>query len=349
MENKLILMLHLVGVSTIMSCKHPMEKNTADQSSKVFVSQIRTAAVQEFHESGQIEVLGIVYSEHDSKPSFKTGGVIAKTYVKEGDQVRKGQLLSVLALDEINSQVQQAEEAFHKAERDQQRVSNLYKDSVATLEQLQNVGTAYEYAKKQVDIARFNRTYSEIRSPINGKIIQQILHEGEITGPGIPVFAILANSESDWLIRAGLIDQDWAKVSKNDSVIIRLDAYPDKEYSGYISDIAAMGGNASGTFDVEIKFKTIPKQLAAGLTAKLNIFIKKNAPGKIIPTDALIKSNGTTAYVFINDNGFAKKIKLNISRLMGEFVEISKGLEGISEVITTGAMYLEEGDPVGKQ
>jgi len=63
----------------------------------------------------------------------------------------------------------------------------------------------------------------------------------------------------------------------------------------------------------------------------------------------LIKSNGTTAYVFINDNGFAKKIKLNISRLMGEFVEISKGLEGISEVITTGAMYLEEGDPVGKQ
>ena len=69
--------------------------------------------------------------------------------VKEGDRVKKGQLLDTLKSTEIAAQVQQVNLALEKAQRDYQRASKLYKDSVATLEQLQN-------AKTGVDIARQN-------------------------------------------------------------------------------------------------------------------------------------------------------------------------------------------------
>ncbi|MBK7633850.1 MAG: biotin/lipoyl-binding protein [Saprospiraceae bacterium] len=153
-------------------------------------------------------------SEAEARPSFKTGGVIKKTYVKEGDIVSKGQLLATLEMQEINAQVQQAEEGLQKVLRDKNRVGNLYKDSVATLEQYQNVTSAYEVAKRTSEIAQFNRLYSEVRAPISGKIIKQIMYSGEITGPGNPIYAILGVGKSDWVIQAGLTDRDWPEYIK---------------------------------------------------------------------------------------------------------------------------------------
>jgi multidrug resistance efflux pump len=78
-------------------------------------------------------------------------------------------------MTEIKAWETQAQFALDKALRDQQRVQNLYADSVATLEQLQNASTSVDMAGKALEIAQFNVTYSEVRSPIDGKIVTQML------------------------------------------------------------------------------------------------------------------------------------------------------------------------------
>lgn len=337
------ILIAIIGIC-FFACKS--EPDTSKASPKIAEIFVKTYPVDTINESDDIQVLGIVMSESEARPSFKTGGVIKKTYVKEGDFVTKGQLLATLEMQEINAQVQQAEEGLNKALRDKNRVANLYKDSVATLEQFQNVNTAYEVAKRTADIAAFNRQYSEIKAPISGKIIKQIMFSGEITGPGNPVFAILGVGKGDWIIQAGLTDRDWARVHKNDKVQISLDAYPGKKFTGYISQKSSVGGSASGTFDIEIKFSNQPDNLAAGLITNLTITSTNKEYFTIIPIEALIKSNGKTAYVFTAENGKAKQIKINIAKLLGDKVAVASGLDGISNVITTGAMYLEDGDKI---
>src|SRR3989339_2236405 len=76
--------------------------------------------------------------------SFKTGGIIKTIFVKEGDAVKRGQLLAALELTEISAGVSQANAGYEKALRDYKRVDNLYKDSVATLAQLQDAKTGLE-------------------------------------------------------------------------------------------------------------------------------------------------------------------------------------------------------------
>jgi multidrug efflux pump subunit AcrA (membrane-fusion protein) len=100
--------------------------------------------------------------------------------VKEGDAIKKGQVLAVLDLTEINAQVTQATLAFEKAERDYKRLSNLYRDSVVTLEQFQNAGTGLDIAREQLTAARFNRTFSEIRASENGYILRKFVNEGQV-------------------------------------------------------------------------------------------------------------------------------------------------------------------------
>ena len=306
--------------------------------------RIKTVPVLTIHESALVSVLGIVVGKSEAKPSFKTGGVINRTFVKEGDMVKKGQLLATLMLDEINAQVRQAEEGLIKAERDMNRVNNLYADSVATLEQAQNSASAFELAKRTSEIAKFNRSYSEVRSPISGKVVKQIMNSGEIVGPGTPVYVIMGINNKDWVINAGLIDRDWARVKIGDLVDIKMDAYPGKNYSGKVTNKTSIGGNASGTFDIEIQFNNYPTTLAAGLTAKVEIYPMEKEAYKVIPIEALVKSNGNQGYAFTVKDGKAKRINVQIAKLLGDKVAISSGLEDIMDVVTIGAMYLEEGD-----
>ena len=328
------------------ACQSTDKKEEKSQKMQLFSAVVKTYSVTEQSENNQIKVLGIITSESEVKPSFKTGGVIRQTYVKEGDIIKKGQLLATLEMDEIDAQVRQAEEGLKKSERDLVRVKNLYKDSVATLEQVQNATTVFELTKRNTQIAKFNRSYSVIRSSIDGKVIKQIMFKGEITGPGNPIYAILGIGSKDWVIKAGLTDRDWARVTQEDTVTITMDAYPDRSFVGYIANKSSVGGNASGTFDVEIRFKENTPILAVGLIANVNISMTKSVTHKIIPIEALVKTDGNTAYAYTIKNGLAKRIKLTIAKLLGDKVAISNGLEGIEMVVTTGAMYLEEGDKV---
>lgn len=144
------------------------------------VFYVRTTPVINSKLGDVVHVTGVIESDTDAKPAFKTGGVIAHTYVNEGDRVRKGQLLARLNMTEIDAQATQAQFALDKALRDQQRAKNLYADSIATLEQLQNATTAVDMAQKTLQIAKFNMAYSEVRSPIDGKVVKQMLQEGKL-------------------------------------------------------------------------------------------------------------------------------------------------------------------------
>lgn len=345
---KKILFSAFIFISLLWACKKQQQPTPENNSQDLNSTPVKTAKIESGKESETISALGIVMSESDAKPSFKTGGIIDRTFVKEGDAVKKGQLLATLIMTEINAQVKIAEEALEKSERDLKRVKNLYTDSVATLEQFQNASTVLEMARRSVEIARFNRGQSEVRSPIAGRIVKQILHPGELAGPGIPVYAIMGTQNQDWTVRVGLTDRDWARVNIGDPAEISLDAYPEKKFTAVVDDKAPVGGEASGTLDVILKIKNLNISLAAGLVAKSIIYPKSVSTYTTIPIEAMVEMNQQSAYVFVIEEGRAKKIMLKIIRLMGDKVAIHAETSLPEEVITTGSSYLEEGDLVRK-
>src|SRR4029079_18657756 len=124
--------------------------------------------------------------------------------------VAKGQLLATLDLTEINAQVQQANQGVEKVQRDVKRVKNLYNDTVATLEQVQNANTQLKVAEESLRIARFNQQYAQIRATESGIILKKLMNEGELASAGSPVFQFNGTAGNDWVIRFGVSDKDWA-------------------------------------------------------------------------------------------------------------------------------------------
>lgn len=348
MQVKNSIILSVTILLTLASCRQERDVpgEQLDTSKPNLVQHVKLAEVVEESAVQTISVLGIVTSKTQSTPSFKTGGIIDKAFVKEGDQVKKGQLLATLLMTEINAGFAQAEEALAKANRDLERAKSLYADSVATLEQLQNAETGVTMASKTLEIARFNKKHSEIRAPINGRVIKQLLHEGEVAGPGMPVYALLGISRNDWKITANLIDRDWAKLKIGDAVSLTLDAYPGKKMKGIVSDKAVMATDASGSLEVEFSFVTTPPALAAGMVCRVETTPAQKETRTIIPVEAIVRSNGSLATVFTVEDGKARKVQVNILELMGEKVAISGDVENLRTVVTIGAMFLEDGESV---
>src|SRR5882757_5715232 len=129
--------------------------------------------------SRDLQYSGLIASNAEARLSFKIGGIVSKIFVKEGDHVSRGQLLATLDLTEIDAQVQQASQNLEKSKRDEVRISNLYRDTVASLEQLQNTRTGVSVATEALRIAQFNQQYAQIHAASGGAILQKLMNEGE--------------------------------------------------------------------------------------------------------------------------------------------------------------------------
>jgi membrane fusion protein, multidrug efflux system len=152
------------------------------------VVPVKLSPVQMVTRAEPIAASGLLSSAEEARLSFKIGGIINKLYVDEGQTVRKGQLLATLDLTEINAQVSQAQLSVEKSERDMNRVKAMFADTAATLEQMQNATTGSNVARQNLTIARFNQSYAQIRSSVDGTVTRKAMNEGELASPGAPVF-----------------------------------------------------------------------------------------------------------------------------------------------------------------
>jgi len=269
--------------------------------------------------------------------------VIERIYVEEGQPVHKGQLLATINLTEINAMAEQAREGVDKAQRDYDRTKNLYRDTVASLEQFQNVTTGLNVAKQQYDMARFNQSYAEIRATNDGRIVKKIMNEGEIASPGMPVFYMNSAGTNDWLVKVGVADKDWARLKPGNAASIKIDAYPDEVFTGTVSQLAQAPDAMSGLYQVEVKLNGCNKPLATGLFAKTEIKANNDAIYVTIPVDAVIEGNGKEAFVYTTENSKAHKQPVKVAFMKDGVVLLSSGIEKGVKVVTDGSAYLTDG------
>ena len=341
-SNSLLLSLLLI------SCNKKDETQQKTTETDEVLVPVSLTKVDQATRSESIVASGLVASSEEARLSFKIGGIIQKVYVTEGQKVSKGQLLASLNTTEIDAQVNQAKYGVEKSERDFKRVESMLKDTAATLEQMQNVTTALDIAKQNLQIAQFNRSYAQIISPIDGAVVKKMGNEGELTGPGTPIFYITSNRQGDWVVRVGVSDKDWARLKVGDKANVQLDAYPTEAFEGRITKLAPAADPMNKLYEIEVRIAPKGKRLATGLFAKVELKPIQSRSYTVVPLEAIVEGNGKEAFVYVLDETRkkVKRLPIQIGFVDGDKVLITNGLEGISEVITSGSAFLTESSTV---
>lgn len=308
---------------------------------------VKVMQLQKSTSNSVITASGQLTTEDETLLSFKTSGVIDKVYVKEGDHVNKGQLLATLDLTEINALVAQAEHNVEKIQRDFKRVSNLYKDSVATLEQLQNVETALSVAKEQLQAATFNRSFSTIHAPANGYVLRKFANAGQVVGVGDPIVLTNSASQSAWILKVGVSDKEWSSIKIGDKATITMDAFDKKVFDATVKRKSETADPQTGAFTVELNIQSDGVKLATGMFGAASINSGDKQTSWSVPYEAVLDANGNEGFVFTtSDNKTAIKQPVVIESFNGTSMRISSGLEDASALIVSGSAYLSDNSPI---
>jgi RND family efflux transporter MFP subunit len=316
---------------------------------------VKTIPLEQINSTATVKVSGQFTTDDEVMLSFKTTGIIDRIYVKEGDAIRKGQLLATLNLTEINASLQQARLAYEKAARDHQRLINLFNDSVATLEQVQNAKTAMDLASQQLNSVQFNRRYSEIRAEANGFVLRKLANEGQQVSSGNAVFQTNGAGSGQWILRSGVTDNQWAAIKTGNPAEVGIASAGGQTVSGKVTRKSEAADPASGLFNVDITVSAKhPGKIASGMfgngvitTGAGNSLSRHQSDGWSVPYEALLDGDGSTGYVFItNDNKTANRVRVTISGVEKDHVVISRGLENAGALIVSGSAYLTDRSPI---
>jgi multidrug efflux system membrane fusion protein len=257
-------LLHILR-NTIAGALTLLPFSVVAQDTTVYTEVVKQQAfVQPIHTSG------VLVNPSEQTLAFKTPGLVARVLVREGQSLRKGQVLAELDKSEIDAEVAQARALLKEAQRAEERLHKLFKTSVVPLDQLQSAQTSVEVIASRLKIAEFNQRHATIEAPSNGVVLKKQIEPNEIVNAQRPAF-IFAEEGKGWLIRVGLNDRDVVRVREGDSADIVLDAYPGQTIAASVSEVAAKASDGTGTFEIEVRLQPQKHRIFSGMVGRVTI------------------------------------------------------------------------------
>jgi multidrug efflux system membrane fusion protein len=155
------------------------------------------------------------------------------------------------------------------------------------------------------------------------------------------------------VVRIGVADRDVVRLAVGDPATIRLDALPGHSLEGVVDEIAPAATPRTGSFEVTVRIigpaadGTAPAAvpaLASGIVAEVEVRPRATAPVLTVPLAALVEADGTRGRVFAlaADRRHVSPREVEIAFLHGDRVALVSGLDGVDEVVSDGAPYLDE-------
>lgn len=272
-------------------------------------------------------------------------GKIEEIFVEIGARVSSGDPL--VQMDK--TQLHQAKIQLKSVETDFKRLDTLQKVGSISEQQYDQIKTQYEIAKTNVAFLEEN---TRLLSPFNGIISGKYYEDGEMFS-GAPntmagKSAIVSIVQIDPLKAMFSISETYfPQVKEGMTARVLCDIYPGKEFTGDIFRIHPTIDPSTRSFQAELKISNQNEMLRPGMFCRVILELGEEE-ALVVPAIAVLKLQGTNErYVFIEENGKAKRITVKPGKRFDDKIEIlTTGLIEGSHLIVTGQSRLLDGDEV---
>jgi HlyD family secretion protein len=291
----------------------------ADEKDKVRTAKAEVADVQ-------VRVTEVGSVEPQVKVDVKSvlSGKVVELLVREGDRVKKGQVLALVEpdvnqardLSQVKNAVREAEIALKEAKDTHERTRGLLNQGLLSRQADLESETKYSTARAAYDAALEKyRIVQEsgvpialaaadttqrlnVGSPMDGVVIRRPVELGDTVTSGVSSFnagtvlMTVADVET-MIIKAGVNEVDIGKVRIEQPVKVSLDAYPKVKFAGVIKRIApaARLEEKVKVFDVEISIDRQGAELRTGMTANIDVIGDKREKVLTVPVEALFRKD----------------------------------------------------------
>jgi multidrug efflux pump subunit AcrA (membrane-fusion protein) len=302
---------------------------------------------------GNIEVTitanGKVQSIDTVELNFNATGKISYMPFKEGDTVKKGTVLAYLDGTDVKEKSNKAWADYRGSLESLREFENGYKDKPHDNLYLMQKGQK-EAARDALSaiVAQNLLGYKDktLVSPINGTITTINNQVGETPSAALPVIIVQDTGKIEFV--AEVDEQDIGVVAASQSAEITLDAYSDRTIAGdvvRIESVSKTGTTGNTYFPVHIEVLAADKPLLVGMNGDASIKTTEKNNIVIIPQDVLLEEEEKT-FVYIMENGMAKKKFIKTGLENDTEVEVTQGLSESDTIISSELTTIKDGTKV---
>lgn len=238
-------------------------------------------------------------------------------------------------LEMAREQVRAAEEAVRQA-RAQKKLDVLLNDQVSAAK------ANLDAAVAALDMARQALTDAQIKAPFAGRISGRPVQPGTFLSPGAPVARIVGGSGT--YFEGNIPESMIGEVSQGKGVRVSIDALPGRTFYGTVVGINPAGEQLGRLFTVRVQLGGSLEGIRPGMFARGSVDVRSVTDAIVVPQRALVESQGKS-YVYVIENGQAKRVQVQPGIRQGEQVEV-KGLREGQQVVIDGQSQLGEGTKV---
>ena len=274
-------------------------------------------------------------------------GEVKEHFIKVGDYVNKGDIISTLddeiyALDEVN-----AKAAFDVAQSSFERTKKLFEAGSLSKQVFDEVKGKYEVAKGQYELAKTQLRYTSIQSPINGTIIASNVSVGSMGQVGTPV-ALISNLE-DTVLTISLPSRMWTTIqSHKDNLVISIEVetqpHETKIFDATVETISPIINPQDASFTITCALDdTASNDISVGMYVKVNVQYKIYKDAYIIPHSAL--SNTSQIFTYDEKSKNIKLTTLNDFTSFDEYIMIDESFKN-RWIVVKGTHLLSDSQKV---
>jgi len=316
----------------------------------------------------RLEMVGTVKAVNSSVIAARVAGTVTALMVKEGDRVRKGQVLgSIEAVETLASAaaaqagVEEARRALDEAlsrrklaDATFQRYSRLFSEQAVTRQEYETRQTEQEVAAQGVSRAESRlvqaresaraavtvAAYTKMTAPLAGMITNKAIDRGATVFPGMPLMTV--EGEGGFLLEVQAPETLKGQISTGKILEVVMDGTSAPE-TGRVVEIVPTIDPASRTFTVKVA--VAGKGLRSGSYGKAFVPIG-SVKGIMVPKKALVERGALTLVWVVDPQNIIRMRLVKAGRQIGEQVEILAGLSDGERIVVSGAEKASDGGKV---
>ncbi|MBX6320047.1 efflux RND transporter periplasmic adaptor subunit [Pigmentiphaga sp.] len=318
----------------------PAKSDSAKASPAVVVEVQKV--VQRPFERG-ITAVGSLRSDESVTLRPEVAGRISQILFKEGQQVRKGQVLVKLDDSVPRAEFEQARANYTLAKSNYDRAVELQQKGFISKQAKDEADHAMKVQQAAMVLAQVRLDKNEIRAPFDGVVGLRNVSIGDYVGVGQDLVAVEAIDplKVDFRIPEIYLPQ----IRTGQTLEIALDAIPDKTFTGTVYAISPQIDPAGRSIVMRAQVKNPGGQLRPGMFARVRLLLDKPTYALAVPEAALVPV-GDDLFVFRVKEGRAERVQVEVGQRRDAYAEITSGLAEGDVIVVAGTQKLRDGAAV---
>lgn len=299
--------------------------------------------------------VGSVVSDQRIEVTSRMSGYIHELLVREGDRVRRGQIIARLDGADVEGSIRQsragvgaASSALADAQIDFERFQRLYERASVSENEWRKVRLKRDAAKEALnqaqaaqDTANAQRAYVDIRSPDDGVVVARLKQAGDLAAPGAPMLTLEVGRAL--LFETSVSEAHVAAIAVGSRARVKIDALT-QVFEGTVSRVVPSGDPVTRSYLVKV---ALPETagLMPGMFGRAS-FAVGDSPSLLVPAQALVERGGLRGVFLVDEAGLARFRWLRTGREWPDRIEVTAGLAAGERIVAAVDPGLREGDRI---